>query len=1016
MSDDLGKYAFLPWLRQGISTQVTPVEGDAVPLRANVHVEVQIGGGEESKDPIPLDIGLFGPADVKSFDARAVTRHWPRADVLEVEPNFFPLIELFPADLAWRYTPARANPADRLRPWLALVVLRDDEIDAIDGPTANRPHSKLTTKSGAPLPRVDQLWTWAHVHVDGQDDVDILTMHTILDDDAHRVIARLLCPRRLESSTFYTAFLVPTLEAARLSALGQSPPAGLDAMTPAWKNDGAAVELPVFYRWRFQTSETGDFETLARRIVAQPLPPTAGERPMSVADPGMGLPRAASSPLAVESALRAADAHSTDWDADEREAWTSALTALVNLPAERLRQPGAPRTLAPPLYGRWYAAKAELDPSAEPPWFQDLNADPRLRVGAALGWQVVQNEQQQLLAGAWAQVDAVREANAQLRHAQLAREAAIRLYERHVLTRSLPSLVVFTQPVHARVRVNVATTTSPTLHAVMAHSPLRVGVLHPAFVRLSRPLGPVGMRQGRALVKAPPTIVNRVNAGQLLVAPPPATPAQLVTSSRAATEIAPPWLTSEVADRVGKIPHPLWTNIEVLHEHVLKAWPKLHPAPPREQLVQLLTGIQEALGAGGSPRDHLERRVALRDGTLTPQQIQAAPPRRGFVAQELSPDGAIRVLPTSTAPEDTRFRTATAALFGDVQAAPAPGDVLRTLDLRTTATALTAAIDPKTTVAASLRRRVGVLPPWDPSDPLEPVMAAPAFPQPMYKPLFDVSPDWILSGLNDLPQDVVSLAHPNERFIESYMLGANDEMGRTLLFNEYPTDQRGSYFRQFWDATGAPAPQPDINAIAAWPKTAALGENATRPGIDGYLVLIVRAELLRRYPNTIVYAVQAQWNADGSRSVPKTGVIELHPEFQGSLGTAARFWGFNLTTTDARGADAPAEGPAGWYFALQEHTSEPRFGLEPPGSVFGGAPDSWQKLAWSDLVTDAAALATLAYVDLGAPLPNVGAIVDPRQARWHIADGARASDLAYATYREPVRILVHASRMIPTDV
>jgi hypothetical protein len=42
-------------------------------------------------------------------------------------------------------------------------------------------------------------------------------------------------------------------------------------------------------------------------------------------------------------------------------------------------------------------------------------------------------------------------------------------------------------------------------------------------------------------------------------------------------------------------------------------------------------------------------------------------------------------------------------------------------------------------------------------------------------------------------------------------------------------------------------------------------------------------------------------------------------------------------------------------------------------------------------------------------------MVDPKNAAWHVADGARASDLAYITYREPARLLVHASRMIPAD-
>jgi len=1011
---NLGAYTFLPWLRQGISTQISQTDGTAVTGHANVQVTVKIGGGSEST-PVTASIDLLGPGDVRAFDTRAIVRHWPRPDVFEVEPNYFPLLELFPADVAWRFTPAIANAQDRLRPWLGLIVLRDDEIDTFRGPTKDMPVAVLTTKAGAALPRVDQLWAWAHVHVDATDSIDLGAMQGLLDDASERVVARLLCPRRLDQFTTYTAFLVPTLEAARLGALGQSVDPSLDVSQPAWKNDGSAVQLPVFYSWRFQTSDTGDFESLARRIVAIPLPATVGQRPMDVSQPGMGLPQAASQPLAVESALKALDAQPTNWDAGERQTWTTALATLLNLPDQRLKTAGAPRTLGPPLYGRWYAAQTTLDPTAQPPWFEDLNADPRTRVAGAMGWQVVMNEQQQLLAGAWAQVDAIRAANAQLRQAQLAREAALRLYTRHVLVQSQPSLLVFTQAVQTRVLISSAALPKPlTVSALVQQSPLRVGVLHPAFVRLSRPLGPVGVRQGRALVKTPPTLIDRVNTGALQVAPPPPTPTNVVTPAKAGTQIAPPWLTPTIADWLSKVPQSLWVVIELLLEALVAIWPQFLDPALRAEMVQFLTDVQAALKLGGSPGEDIQRRIAARDGTLTPQLIQSAPARPGFVAQALQPDGTIQPLPPSTAPEDTRFRVAVAAAFGAVNAAPAAGDTLYPLDATKALPAVVQAIDPAITIGATFRQRIGIITPWTPSDPLDPVMAAPTFSQPLYKPLFDVSPDWILSGFGDLPQDVASLAHPNERFIESYMLGANDEFGRTLLFNEYPTDQRGTYFRQFWDVTGVQNPGPDINPIAQWPLTSALGTNGTRPGIDTYLVLIVRAELLRRYPNTIVYAVQAQWNSDGTRSVPQSNPVELQPDFRGTLGDGAAFWGFKLTTADARGSDSPS-GPAGWYFALQEHSSEPRFGLEPAGASYATSPSSWQNLAWSDLATDANALALIQYLDLGAALPNVGLVSDSKHAKWHVSDGARASDLAYITFREPVRLLVHASRMIPAD-
>jgi len=78
-------------------------------------------------------------------------------------------------------------------------------------------------------------------------------------------------------------------------------------------------------------------------------------------------------------------------------------------------------------------------------------------------------------------------------------------------------------------------------------------------------------------------------------------------------------------------------------------------------------------------------------------------------------------------------------------------------------------------------------------------MAAPSFDDPMYVPLNVLSTDWILPGLDQIPQDTVSLLRTNQRFVETYMVGLNHEMTRTLLFNEYPIDQRGTYFRQFWE-------------------------------------------------------------------------------------------------------------------------------------------------------------------------------------------------------------------------
>ena len=77
------------------------------------------------------------------------------------------------------------------------------------------------------------------------------------------------------------------------------------------------------------------------------------------------------------------------------------------------RRRGDART---PLWGRWHAARDRLDTTtaAKPVWFNELNSDPRHRVAAGLGAEIIRRNDQQLMAAAWDQVEGVKDANAEL--------------------------------------------------------------------------------------------------------------------------------------------------------------------------------------------------------------------------------------------------------------------------------------------------------------------------------------------------------------------------------------------------------------------------------------------------------------------------------------------------------------------------------------------------------------------------------------------------------------------------
>jgi hypothetical protein len=222
-------------------------------------------------------------------------------------------------------------------------------------------------------------------------------------------------------------------------------------------------------------------------------------------------------------------------------------------------------------------------------------------------------------------------------------------------------------------------------------------------------------------------------------------------------------------------------------------------------------------------------------------------------------------------------------------------------------------------------------------------------------------------------------------------------MARKLLWNGYPTDQRGTYFRRFWDAAGVG--DGDIGPIHGWNQI--LGQNRARTGDP--LVLLVRGELIRRYPNVIVYAVTAEVDATGRHP----GATEKQPIFFGRVQPDVALFGFDLDRDEARGNP-------GWFIVLQEHPSEPRFGLATPSTHYGEEPGSWQTLGWDHLAASEQDLASLRYIDLSAALPQNPASSDPTGAVWH-AEGStpsRSADLAHITFREPKRFAVHGSILI----
>jgi hypothetical protein len=254
----------------------------------------------------------------------------------------------------------------------------------------------------------------------------------------------------------------------------------------------------------------------------------------------------------------------------------------------------------------------------------------------------------------------------------------------------------------------------------------------------------------------------------------------------------------------------------------------------------------------------------------------------------------------------------------------------------------------------------------------ETVMMAPSFPQPMYEPLKEKSQDLLLPGLDTVLPDTVVGLRTNRAFVEAYMIGLNVEMARELLWRGFPTDQQGTYFTHFWGNDGGAAAASDIDDLR---KNLGRALGTAPPNAPAnQFVLLLKSSLLRRYPSALIYLTPALTGTSG------TPAPDIFPIFNGAMEPDVNFVGFPLTPAAAIGSGSHP----GYFVVIQEHPTEPRFGLDAAAST---------------------ALANKSHLVIGTQPP---AGVPLKGRTW----GKNSAHMAEITRRLPVRITIHASQLV----
>lgn len=1074
-------YTFLPWLRSGVGNSIEHADGDPnVFVRAAMPIDLTLSGtrldGNPDDRPVHRDVKLYGPGDIIGVESKAVFKLDPHNRITNFEPNYLPYVEFYDEDFPWRYTPAAADGGKhRLRPWITLVALKETEFtDGKDLTGKPLPYIELAAGVNADkvFPKPAELWAWAHVHANTDlSNAGNVTMPDVLSrlqdtiaKDSDAAYSRLMCPRRLEPETAYHAFVIPTFETGRLSGLGLAIPPTTVATASAW--DSSQKQFPFYYRWRFHTSDFGDFEYLVRLLRPRPVDKRVGVRDIDVLHtepfaPPIDTPANLNGVLKLGGALRVpfatmapadkAEVTKYDqWDVPYPHKFESAMAALINLADDYSRaEPTAANpdgdpdpVIVPPLYGRWPALVKRVLKAADGPtlpnsqnWIHRLNLDPRFRVAAGLGTDVVQHNDQKYMNAAWQQVGDVLAANARLKFAQLAIAASGSLYDRHIVSLPPERQFLLTAPLHARV-MGSPTTVAAQVRASVVPEAVTSGV----FRRITRPGTTLTRRLG-LLPDAAARMVTRINAGELAPVPPKLPPGGALGLDDAVDALkpagAPGWLF-DLLKTYAWLPYLLLLLLLLIIILLLL----FLAAPLALGVIVVAAAILLALFA-------LLRRWAtaaqaaasIDEKNETPQSVAGLPTVPDFVISK--PGDNFTPHPGATdSVEATNFKAALHDVY-TFTSVTYPQPERPRLDLSGLTGKVMAAINPRVALPRRIRRILH-LPQWLIDDMVEdfvPVMFYPKFETPMYKPLSDMSSELFLPNISLIPANSMTLLESNQRFIEAYMVGLNHEMARELLWNEYPTDQRGSYFRQFWDVAILLPPNPteadreelrDIPRLHEWSRFSQLGAHNARAakGANALLVLVIRGELLKRYPTAVIYAQKAEWQkTNGATDTSKDRLlVEIAadeedkpphdkvrlPLFEAKVDPDIYFIGFDLDALDAKG-DGTAANP-GWFFVIKERPGEPRFGLD---DVPPGAPPhliTWNDLSWAHVGTAAGDLINLSKTITRVP-PNPAQdgtnVTDPADAQAAWTPSTNSSDLAYILYRVPVLVAVHASRMLP---
>jgi hypothetical protein len=189
-------------------------------------------------------------------------------------------------------------------------------------------------------------------------------------------------------------------------------------------------------------------------------------------------------------------------------------------------------------------------------------------------------------------------------------------------------------------------------------------------------------------------------------------------------------------------------------------------------------------------------------------------------------------------------------------------------------------------VARVMDRIAGLHEAWD-----EPLEVHPDLDLPVWDWLRRRAPEWLLPRAGLIPPNGIVALRTNRSFVAACLIGASHQAVSELRWRGVPVRAGAMPMRTFWQHVASPEnppPMVDLVQPSSWPAVP-LDLLPGARGAGAELVIALRSDLVRRYPDTEVYLAPAL-APDGTR----TGDLDhpIAPSFAGRLEPDVWCFGF----------------------------------------------------------------------------------------------------------------------------